>query len=213
MKKECEIVQDLLFCYHDGVASNGSKELVEKHLQTCDECRQVLEDMKKDKERQDYQEEIDYLEKINKKMKRKTITAIISLMILLVFVLGNIYILFSFYQEGYYITIILKDEISSEQLEDIKQLLVAKYGEDKINYSSKEQALNDVKEKFKDKKELIDTYSTDNPFKETLTVKTKKREKKEVLQLLENLDGISNVSTNTIENPYLWFISNIFKNV
>ena len=134
-------------------------------------------------------------------------------MILLVFVLGNIYILFSFYQEGYHITIILKDEISSEQLEDIKQLLVAKYGEDKINYSSKEQALNDVKEKFKDKKELIDTYSTDNPFKETLTVKTKKREKKEVLQLLENLDGISNVSTNTIENPYLWFISNIFKNV
>lgn len=213
MKKECEIVQDLLFCYHDGVASNGSKELVEKHLQTCDECRQVLEDMKKDKERQDYQEEIDYLEKINKKMKRKTITAIISLMILLVLVLGNIYILFSFYQEGYYITIILKDEISSEQLEDIKQLLVAKCGEDKINYSSKEQALNDVKEKFKDKKELIDTYSTDNPFKETLTVKTKKREKKEVLQLLENLDGISNVSTNTIENPYLWFISNIFKNV
>lgn len=213
MKKECEIVQDLLFCYHDGVASNGSKELVEKHLQTCDECRQVLEDMKKDKERQDYQEEIDYLEKINKKMKRKTITAIISLIILLVFVLGNIYILFSFYQEGYYITIILKDEISSEQLEDIKQLLVAKCGEDKINYSSKEQALNDVKEKFKDKKELIDTYSTDNPFKETLTVKTKKREKKEVLQLLENLDGISNVSTNTIENPYLWFISNIFKNV
>lgn len=213
MKKECEIVQDLLFCYHDGVASNGSKELVEKHLQTCDECRQVLEDMKKDKVRQDYQEEIDYLEKINKKMKRKTITAIISLIILLVFVLGNIYILFSFYQEGYYITIILKDEISSEQLEDIKQLLVAKCGEDKINYSSKEQALNDVKEKFKDKKELIDTYSTDNPFKETLTVKTKKREKKEVLQLLENLDGISNVSTNTIENPYLWFISNIFKNV
>ena len=103
MKKECEIVQDLLFCYHDGVASNGSKELVEKHLQTCDECRQVLEDMKKDKERQDYQEEIDYLEKINKKMKRKTITAIISLIILLVFVLGNIYI--------YYLVFIKKDTI------------------------------------------------------------------------------------------------------
>jgi len=213
MKEECEIVQDLLFCYHDGIASNGSKRLVENHLRTCDECRQVLEDMEKDEKRQDYQEEIDYLGKINKKMKRKTIITIISLMILVVFILGNLYILFSFYQEGYYITIILKDEISSEQLEDIKQLLVAKCGEDKINYSSKEQALNEVKEKFKDKKELIDTYSDDNPFKATLTVKTKEREKKEVLQLLENLDGIRNISTSTIENPYLWFISNILKNV
>ena len=151
MKKECEIVQDLLFCYCDGVASNGSKELVENHLQTCEECRQVLSDIEKDKSKQENQKEIDYLEKINKKMKRKTIATMISLIILVIFVIGNLYILFSFYQEGFYITIILEDEISSEQFENIKQLLVAKCGEDKIRYSSKEDALNKVKEKLENK--------------------------------------------------------------
>ena len=32
MKKECDLVQDLLFSYNDGILSNTSKELVEKHL-------------------------------------------------------------------------------------------------------------------------------------------------------------------------------------
>lgn len=213
MKKECEIVQDLLFCYYDGVASSSSKELVESHLQTCEDCRQALEEMKQDKNEQDTQKEIDYLRKINKKMKRKTITTIISLIILVVFVIGNLYILFSFYQEGHYITITLKDEISSEQLEDIKQLLVAQYGEDKIMYTSKEEALEQVKEKFKEKKGLIDTYSDENPFKATLTIKIKEKEEKEIVKLLENLEGIGNVTTNTVDNPYLWFISNILKNI
>ena len=213
MKKECEIVQDLLFCYCDGVASNGSKELVENHLQTCEECRQVLSDIEKDKSKQENQKEIDYLEKINKKMKRKTIATMISLIILVIFVIGNLYILFSFYQEGFYITIILEDEISSEQFENIKQLLVAKCGEDKIRYSSKEDALNKVKEKFKDKKELIDTYSIENPFKATLEVKTKGKDEKEILELLENLDGISNITTNTVNSAYLWFIAKLLKNI
>ena len=32
MKKECEIVQDLIFGYCDGTLNPASKELVEKHL-------------------------------------------------------------------------------------------------------------------------------------------------------------------------------------
>lgn len=213
MKRECEIVQDLLFCYYDGVASSSSKDLVESHLQTCEDCRQVLEEMKQDKNEQDTQKEIDYLGKINKKMKRKTIITIISLIILAFFVIGNLYILFSFYQEGFSINIYLKDEISSEQLENIQKLLVDKCGKDNVKYFSKEDALNKAKEKFKEKKELLDNYSKENPFKSSLSVKTKEKEEEEVLQLLENLEGIDNITTNTVDNPYLWFISNILKNI
>ena len=32
MKKECEIVQDLLFGYQDGTLHKASEELVEKHF-------------------------------------------------------------------------------------------------------------------------------------------------------------------------------------
>ena len=73
MKRECEIVQDLLFCYCDGVASNSSKELVENHLKNCEDCSQMLKDMKQDKNEQDNSKEVDYLEKINQKMKRKNL--------------------------------------------------------------------------------------------------------------------------------------------
>ena len=213
MKRECEIVQDLLFCYCDGVASNSSKELVENHLKNCEDCSQMLRDMKQDKNEQDNSKEVDYLEKINQKMKRKTIISIISLVILVVFIIGNLYILFSFYQEGYYITITLKDEISTEQFEKIKELLIVQCGEDKITYTSKEQALSQAKEKFKDKQELLNSYSKENPFKATLLVKISQKEEKELLKLLEGVEGTSNITTNTVDNPYLWFIGKILKNI
>lgn len=212
MKKECEMVRDLLFCYYDGVASNSSKEFVENHLQTCEQCKQVLEDMKQDKKEQAASKEIDYLQKINQKMKRKTTITIISVIMLVIFVIGNISILLDFYQNGYHITLILKDEITQEQLENIKQSLIAQCGEDKISYTSKEEALSEAKEKFKNKQSLINSYAQDNPFKATITIKIKEKEEKEILQLLENLEGINNITTNTVDNPYLWYFSNLLKN-
>ena len=42
MKNECDIVQDLLFSYNDGVLSETSKELVEEHLKKCDKCKEIV---------------------------------------------------------------------------------------------------------------------------------------------------------------------------
>ena len=39
----CGIIQDLLALYHDGVCSPESRAAVEEHLQSCPECRAVLE--------------------------------------------------------------------------------------------------------------------------------------------------------------------------
>ena len=48
MKKECEIVQDLLFGYNDETLRKSSKELVEKHLANCEECQDALKDIQED---------------------------------------------------------------------------------------------------------------------------------------------------------------------
>ena len=45
-KTECEIVQDLLLGYVDGVLNAESKKLVEKHLSECEKCRKRLEDIR-----------------------------------------------------------------------------------------------------------------------------------------------------------------------
>ena len=42
MKLPCEIVQDLLPLYHDGVCSAVSKEYVDHHLEECGRCREAL---------------------------------------------------------------------------------------------------------------------------------------------------------------------------
>lgn len=42
MNLPCELVQDLLPLYHDGVCSDRSKEEVTAHLSGCDTCRKLL---------------------------------------------------------------------------------------------------------------------------------------------------------------------------
>lgn len=85
-KAECEIVQDLLIGYHDGVLNQESKKFSEKHLNECKKCRTKLEEieleMQKEEGRQ--KKEIDYLKKVRKKSKVKSIllAGVILLMIL-----------------------------------------------------------------------------------------------------------------------------------
>lgn len=44
-KLSCDVIQDLLPLYHDDVCSEESSQLVEEHLQTCEQCRKELEQM------------------------------------------------------------------------------------------------------------------------------------------------------------------------
>lgn len=48
MKVSCEVVQDLLPLYHDGVCSKDSTEIVDAHLQDCEVCKRMLADMDAD---------------------------------------------------------------------------------------------------------------------------------------------------------------------
>lgn len=48
MKTSCEMIQDLLPLYCDGVCSETSKQIIEEHLQDCEKCREDLLFMKSD---------------------------------------------------------------------------------------------------------------------------------------------------------------------
>jgi len=41
----CDVIQDLLPLYHDGVASADSRKLVDEHLATCETCQKTLASM------------------------------------------------------------------------------------------------------------------------------------------------------------------------
>ena len=71
MKNECDIVQDLLFSYNDGVLSETSTELVEEHLKKCDKCKKNLEEIKQESVKKNQVKEIDFFKKIKKKINKK----------------------------------------------------------------------------------------------------------------------------------------------
>lgn len=87
-KTECEVVQDLLLGYVDDTLNAESKRLVEKHLVECETCIGILKEIKEDikQNENNQQKEIDYLKKIRRKSKIKSI--LIAIGIILVIVLG-----------------------------------------------------------------------------------------------------------------------------
>ena len=87
-KKECEIVQDLLVNYTDGVLNPESKKIVEEHLIKCDECREELNHIRNDIKENDIKDqiELDYLKKIRIKTRIKSVLIAIGIIALIVFI-------------------------------------------------------------------------------------------------------------------------------
>lgn len=52
MKITCDVIQDLMPSYVDGILSEDSRELVEEHTENCEGCRKMLEIMKADQEKE-----------------------------------------------------------------------------------------------------------------------------------------------------------------
>ena len=70
--KDCKIVQDLLPNYIDKLTSEETNSFVEKHLEECNECHEIIENMKKDfeKERNELNKKtIKYAKKYKRKVK------------------------------------------------------------------------------------------------------------------------------------------------
>jgi hypothetical protein len=48
MKNNCDIVRDLLPLYLDDICNESSRKCVEEHIQGCEECRKLLQEIKTD---------------------------------------------------------------------------------------------------------------------------------------------------------------------
>lgn len=85
-KKDCKIVQDLLPNYIDNLTTKETNEFIEKHISECEECKNVLENMRNDLKTDDTKKEkkiINFIKKYNKKMR---ILKFILLAIIIIYV-------------------------------------------------------------------------------------------------------------------------------
>ncbi len=210
MKKECEIVQDLLFGYQDKTLHEASKELVEEHLKTCEDCRKIFSEMQKEEDTNENNEEIDYLKNINKKVKKKNKLLIIVGVILGIIVLLNIGIFAYYYSEAGKVQIYLNDDIKEEQIENIKNLITNIDENAKIKYFSKEDSLNQMKEKFKSNENLLSGYGGENnPLPAFLEVDTSIENAKKIETKMQSIEGVKKITGSFDSNPYLFMFSKV----
>ena len=212
MKKECEIVQDLIFGYCDGTLNLASKELVEKHLVKCEECKKVYEEIKKDKKMDDDDKiEIDYLKRVNKKLKRKKFLIVIFSICIVLLVVLHIVAFICYYHDHTTIEIFMSKDISEEQMTNIQNQIKNQTENVEITYVSPEEQLEKMKERFKENQDLLAGYNAENNiFTPSFIIKTKTiQDMEKIEESLETVEGIKKISS-TSSNLYESLIMNIF---
>lgn len=74
MNKNCEIIKDLLPLYVDRLTSEESNKLIEEHINACDKCKEMLENMKMEEtSNSDEIKTIDYLKKVKVSLTKECI--------------------------------------------------------------------------------------------------------------------------------------------
>lgn len=203
MKKECEIVQDLLFGYNDNTLSNSSKELVEEHLKECQKCKQILNEIENDTKIENNKSEIDYLKKLRKKLNKKSICIAIITIILSLLIIFNIIVYINYKSVAEEMKIYLEDNITNEQLVDIENTIKEEDSDVEIIYNSKEQELENLKKTFEDNANLLSGYNDENNiFPTSYTIKSKLDKIENIEKKVEQMPGVSKVTTQTKINPY-----------
>ena len=209
MKNECDVVRDLLFSYSDGVLSQTSKELVEEHLKKCENCRNILEELKQDSKNHEQTKEIDFFKRIKKKLSKKNTIIFIGIIFLVFIITFNI-LVFNHYNEiASTMEIYLQDNISDAEIENIKNKIIAISDNIELEYVSKEKALERMRDKFEDKAYLLDNYEQNNPFPASIEIKT--NTKIETIEAsIQDMSGIKQITTHEDNNPYELFIYDNF---
>ena len=211
MKNECDLVKDLLFSYNDNILSNTSKELVEELLKKCDECKKILEEIKQDSNDKKQIKEIDFLKSIKKNINKKNIIILIVFIFLIIIILFNVQVYKNYNEIASTMEIYLKDDITEEQIENIKNKLIEKCDNIELEYVSKEKALERFKSNLGENENLLNDFNiNNNPIPASINIKTD-TDIKAIVEYIQNIPGIAHITTHINSNPYELYIQRIME--
>lgn len=211
MKNECDIVQDLLFSYNDGVLSETSKELVEEHLKKCDKCKENLEEIKQESVKKNQVKEIDFFKKIKKNINKKNIIILVFFLILTIVILFNVQVYNNYNEIASTMEIYLKDDITDQQIENIKNKIIEKSDNIEIEYVSKESALDRLKNNLEENENLLNNFDNQsNPIPASIEIKTDTKIQT-IVKSIQDMPGIDHITTHINSNPYELYIQRIMK--
>lgn len=108
-------------------------------------------------------------------------------------------------------TVLLQENITEEQLENIKTVITENSSEVEIKYISKEDELQEIKEWLGDDANILDPYQDENnPFTGSLQIEANtNKEIQTIVEAIQDMPGIKNIRTYLNWNPYELFISQV----
>ena len=211
MKNECDIVVDLLFGYNDGILSNTSKELVEEHLKKCEKCEKILEEIKQENDEKNQVKEIDFFKSVKKKINKRNIIILVVFIILMIVVLFNIQVYNNYNEVASTMEVYLEDDVTDQQIENIKNKIIEKSDNIELEYVSKEKALERFKNNLgKNENILNDFNNQNNPIPASIEIKTDTKIQI-IVESIQDMPGIAHITTHINSNPYELYIQKIMK--
>lgn len=209
---ECEIVQDLLLNYNDGVLNEKSKEFVEKHLNECKNCKNRLNDIRNDLEKVDesQEKEVDYLKKVKRKISKKNRFIIIGSILLAIIIIFNLFVFINYSQKASEMEVFLQDSVTEQDMDSIIQTIKSYDENVEIIYYSQQDNLEKMKEKFADKAYLLNGYEENSIFPASYKVKSKLSKIREIEQNLMLMPAVKKITSRIDTNPYELFIGQFF---
>ena len=211
MKNECDIVGDLLFSYNDGILSNTSKELVEEHLKKCEKCKKILEEIKQENDEKNQVKEIDFFKSIKKKINKRNVIILVVFIVLMIVVLFNIQVYNNYNEVATTMEVYLEDDITEQQIENIKNKIIEKSDNIEIEYVSKEKALERFKNNLGENENLLNDFNNqNNPIPASIEIKTDTKIQI-IVGSIQDMPGIAHITTHINSNPYELYIQRIMK--
>lgn len=211
MKNECDIVGDLLFSYNDGILSNTSKELVEEHLKKCEKCRKILEEIKQENVEKNQVKEIDFFKSVKKKINKRNVIILVVLIVLMIIILFNIQVYNNYNEVATTMEVYLEDDITEQQIENIKNKIIENSDNIELEYVSKEKALERFKNNLGENENILnDINNQNNPIPASIEIKTDTKIQI-IVESIQDMPGIAHLTTHINSNPYELYIQRIMK--
>lgn len=194
-KKDCKIIQDLLPNYIEKLTNDETNKYIEEHLNSCKECKEIFEKMKKDIKYDDLKRdnrEVKYIKKFNKKLKLLRNILLIILAIFIILVGRKTFILTKLSNQADRIVNQTNYYTKTETYSNGQMSILESYNKDNITYAK------------------MSVYSDENDVKKLTLYKSDE----ETISLIDN--GTTKVLSNNgfIEiNPVFFTGENIFENL
>ena len=203
MKNECDIVGDLLFSYNDGVLSKTSNDFVEEHLKNCEKCSKILEEIKNENNIKEQVKEIDFLKKIKNKISKKNSMILIVSIILSIIIMFNVRVMKNYKDIASTMEVYFVDDVTEEQIENVKNKLTENSNTIELEYVSKEKALERINSNVKNNTEL--SNKENDKIMPSIELKTD-ADIKELVKSIQNMPGILYITTHENVNPYKLYL-------